>query len=71
MKAGQNRVRSKKDEPLTAPVRAGDKIGRIDFVKNEAVIDSVDITAADSVDKKSIFMIMRDIAGRYLTAQNQ
>lgn len=59
------------DEPLTAPVRAGDKIGRIDFVKNEAVIDSVDITAADSVDKKSIFMIMRDIAGRYLTAQNQ
>ncbi len=59
------------DEPLEAPVNAGDTIGRMDLVKNETVIDSVDITAAEDVDKKSIFMIMRDIAGKYLTAQNQ
>lgn len=54
------------DEGITAPVKKGDVIGRVDFVSGEKVIDEVKLVAAADVEKKNIFMIIRDIAQSFL-----
>lgn len=54
------------DEDITAPVKKGDVIGRVDFVSGEKVIDKVDLIASEDVAKKNIFMIIRDIAKSFL-----
>jgi D-alanyl-D-alanine carboxypeptidase (penicillin-binding protein 5/6) len=50
------------DNEITAPVHKGDVIGRVDFVSGEENIASVDLVAVNDVNKKNVFMIMRDIA---------
>lgn len=57
------------NDGLTAPVKAGDRIGTMEFVRNETVIGSTDIVALADAEKKSIIMIMRDIVSGYLKAE--
>ncbi len=57
------------DEGITAPVEKGERIGTMEFVRGEEVIGSVDIVAAEAVEKKNILMIMGDIVKRYLVTE--
>ena len=45
-------------ENLTAPIKAGDKIGTMHFMRDGKEEGSVDIVAADDVEKKSIAKII-------------
>ena len=54
------------DNDITAPVKKGDVIGRLDFVTGEKVLDKVELVAAEDVTKKNIFMIIRDITESFL-----
>lgn len=57
------------DDGLSAPVKAGERIGTMEFVRNEKVLGSTEIVAAADAEKKSIIMIMRDIVTGYLKAE--
>ena len=49
------------DENVTAPVRAGDKIGTVRVTRGGEVIDEIDLTAAADVNKKSITAMLREL----------
>lgn len=42
------------DQNLTAPIKKGDKLGRVEFYLNDENIGSVDVIANETVDKMSI-----------------
>ena len=48
-------------ETLSAPVKAGEIIGRAEFFLNGESIGSVDIAAASDVEKKSFLLMLADI----------
>ena len=43
------------DQNLTAPVKKGDKVGEVRFSLNDEVIGSVDVVAAENVNKMSFW----------------
>lgn len=49
------------DENVTAPVRAGDKLGTVRVTRGGEVIDEIDLTAAADVNKKSITAMLREL----------
>lgn len=49
------------DESLTAPINEGDVIGHMDIVKGGEVIDTIDLCAANTVDKKRYFMVAGEL----------
>ncbi len=49
------------DENVTAPVRAGDKIGTVRVTRGGEVIDEIDLTAAADVNKKSITAMLCEL----------
>ncbi len=49
------------DEDVTAPVRAGDKLGTVRVTRGGEVIDEIDLTAAADVNKKSITAMLREL----------
>lgn len=49
------------NEDLTAPLKAGDVIGSLDFSSNGEIIDSVELVAAQDIEKKGIGRIMADL----------
>lgn len=67
--AGEIEARVYLDEDIKAPLSAGDVIGRVDYVRDETVLDSVELKAASDAGKKGIMAIMRDIAVGYLMPQ--
>lgn len=50
------------NENITAPVKAGDTIGELQFADGEDIIEKTELKAAADVPKKGIGKIMRDIA---------
>ena len=51
---------------LTAPIKKGDNLGKMEFSINGKTIDSVDIVASCDVEKKGVAQIIRDIAIGFL-----
>ena len=51
---------------LTAPIKKGDNLGKMEFAINGKTIDSVDIVASCDVEKKGVAQIIRDIAIGFL-----
>ncbi len=49
------------NDSIVAPVKKGDVLGRVEFVANGKVLDSVDIVAKEDVLKKGIGQIIKDI----------
>lgn len=49
------------DENVTAPVRAGDKIGTVRVTRGGETIGEIDLTAAADVNKKSITAMLREL----------
>ena len=64
----ETEVQIKIDEGITAPVRAGQKIGTMSFMRNGEETGCIDINAGEDVDKKGIAAIISEfiamIAGR-------
>ncbi len=54
----QTQIKTEMEETLTAPVKAGQKIGTMTFLHGEEECGSIDITAANDVPKKSFFSII-------------
>ncbi len=52
-------------EKITAPVKAGDVIGRIDYKIGDEVIGSVDIKAAENVEKIGFFGLFRRLLSHF------
>ena len=46
-------------EDIEAPVRKGDKVGNIDIFMGDEQIGSIDITAAENVEKMSFFTALK------------
>lgn len=53
-------------ENVTAPIKAGQKIGEMHFFRGGSEIGSVDITAEDTVEKKGIADFMRMFFGKLI-----
>ncbi len=47
--------------PLTAPIQKGDKIGTVKFKSNGEAVAVCDLLAAESVDKKGMGIILKDL----------
>lgn len=46
---------------ITAPVKKGDVIGRMDFISNDIVNDSIELRASENVNKKGIGRILKEL----------
>lgn len=55
-------------ETVTAPIKAGDKIGEISYSLNKEEIGRVGIYATEDVEKISFFEILRRVTSRFLLA---
>ena len=54
----QTQIKTEMEETLTAPVKAGQKIGTMTFLHGEEECGSIDITAANDVPKRGFFSII-------------
>ena len=53
-------------ELLTAPVKAGDVIGKVEILSEGTVVKEADIIASADVDKKPYFFIFKELAADFL-----
>ncbi len=51
---------------ITAPVNKGDVVGRMDFILNGKVKESIDLKAAEPVKKKGFGMIFRELLSEFV-----
>lgn len=54
------------DENVAAPVKAGQKVGEVKFIKNGDEIGTIDILAKEDVDKISYFGLLFNMMKKYL-----
>lgn len=52
-------------ESVSAPVKEGDRVGRAEAYADGKLVASVDVFAAESVEKRDITDVIRDIAARW------
>lgn len=57
------------NENITAPLKIGDTIGEMEFLRNGEVVDRVELCAASDVEKKGIGKIILDLVSRFFTDQ--
>lgn len=48
------------DESVDAPVKAGQKIGTMEFIRGGSVTGSIDLTASRDIEKKGLSGIIKD-----------
>ena len=53
-------------ESVTAPIRRGDVIGRVIYKSKDTVIEEVEITAGENVDKMTFFGLLKKVLLNYL-----
>ena len=49
------------NDKILAPVKKGDILGKVEFIADNNVIDSIEIVASDDVAKKGVFLIIKDL----------
>ena len=49
------------NDKILAPVKKGDILGKVEFIADNNVIDSIEIVASDDVAKKGVFLKIKDL----------